>query len=286
MLGRLAPIPLLFVALSLTACVGPGSWLRERSLVRGAFYPPVVDTHERLGPDTSGARFDHSLYGALLADAVDDEGHVDYDRLLARQAELDRYLAALAAADLDALSRHARLALLLNAYNAFTLRLILDHPGIDSIQDIPAEARWRAPRWRLGGEAVSLDALENAWIRPGFGEPRIHFALVCAALSCPKLRNEPYTGAQLVAQLDDQSRHFFRQPAHFRWDPSRPEVKLSEILDWYREDFGPSERAVVEWTLPYLDAADARALRHAGDRLRIGYVRYDWGLNGSWTATR
>src|SRR5690606_18585297 len=109
---------------------------------------------------------------------VDAQGMVDYAGLAADTAALDGYIASLADVDLDVLSRDERLALLINAYNAFTLRLILDHYPVASIKDIPEAERWKAERWDLGGKTVSLDTIEHVMIRPVFNEPRIHWALV------------------------------------------------------------------------------------------------------------
>ena len=117
-------------------------------------------------------------------------------------------------APIDELGRDERLALLINAYNAFTLRLILDHYPVASITDIPADQRWDAVRWRLAGETYSLNQIEHELVRPNFREPRIHFALVCAAVGCPPLRTEAYTGELLEEQLEGQTRY---SHAHDRW---------------------------------------------------------------------
>jgi hypothetical protein len=235
-----------------------------------------------IGPDTPGMTFDHSLYAALLRECVDDEGWVDYVRLEARVDELDAYLERIAAANRAALSRYEDLALLLNAYNAFTLRLILDHPGIESIQDIPSSKRWEDERWAVGGEEVSLEDLEHDWIRTGFTEPRIHFALVCAARSCPRLRREPYQGMRLIAQLEDQGRHFFSRESNLRFDPDERTIYVNEILDWFRGDFTADGSTIPEFVSRYADELVARQMLLVKVRLEVDYNPYDWRLNGSW----
>jgi hypothetical protein len=118
------------------------------------------------------ATFDHSALDALLAECV-REGRVDYAALAARTDRLDAYLRAVAGAPFPELSRDDKLAFLIDAYNAFTLRLVLDHRPLASIRDIPAADRWQARRWTLAGHLVSLEDLEHEWIRGHFAEPRV-----------------------------------------------------------------------------------------------------------------
>lgn len=130
-------------------------------------------------------------------------------------------------ADFEALGRDEKLAFLINAYNAFTLRLILDHRPLASIRDIPSSERWDAVRWVLAGRTVSLNQIEHELIRPNFAEPRIHFALVCAAVGCPPLRTEAYTGAELEEQLTDQSRYVHTHPRWFNYEDGAEEIGLT-----------------------------------------------------------
>src|SRR4029434_9265868 len=132
-----------------------------------------------------------------------------------------------------------RIAFWINAYNAFTLRLILDHYPIASIRRIgwlPGAAfRERfIPMQGLKGETISLDDIENGTLRSAFREPRIHFALVCAARSCPPLRREAYRGADLDRQLDDQARIFLRDATKNRVDAATRTLYLSSIFKWFR----------------------------------------------------
>lgn len=161
-------------------------------------------------------------FDALLRTQVDADGLVDYAGLKDAHAELDAYIRSLAAAPFEQLGRDEKLALLINAYNAFTLRLVLDHWPLASIRHIPGKRRWDAPRWRLAGETLSLNQIENERIRPRFKEPRIHFALVCAARGCPPLRAEAYTGARLSAQLADQARRVHSDGRWLRFASIRP----------------------------------------------------------------
>ena len=136
---------------------------------------------EEPAPDPS-AGFD-----ALLRQHVDEAGLVDYQALREAPAALESYVAYLADVDLESGTDAEKLALLINAYNAFTLQLIVEHPGIASIFDIPEDQRWDHVRWNLGGTDYSLNQIEHEIIRPVFDEPRIHWVLVCAAASAASL---------------------------------------------------------------------------------------------------
>jgi len=280
--GPLPPVAFVLLV-ALLGCSAQSPFVRNNPVVRWLYYPSSVDGMERgIGPDTPGRRFDHSRYAALLARYVDDDGWVDYVGLESRTADLDAYLDEIARCDRASLSRYEDLALLLNAYNACTLKLILEHPGIKSIQDIASGDRWNDERWVIGGETVSLDDLEHRLIREGFTEPRIHFALVCASRSCPKLRNEPYVGDRLLDQLDDQARHFFAQTRNFELVPEERIANLSEIFDWFRSDFTADGSTLLEYVGRHADSEIAHRLRFAHPRTEVEFIPYDWSLNGTW----
>jgi len=255
--------------------------VRNIELIRNIFYPPVYE-RKGIGTDTAGKDFDHSAYELVLNDFVTGEGFVDYIALSKKPKNLNLYISELAKADTDNLSNYEYLALMLNAYNAFTLKLIIENPGIDSIKDISSGQRWDDKRWNVGDKTLSLNEIEHDIIRKRYGEPLIHFALVCAAKSCPKLRNEPFTGSKLLFQLNDQAAHFFSQEYNFKWDSSNNIVYLSEILDWFRYDFAENERGVVEYTVNYIDPQAAEGIKGSNENIKIKYISYDWSLNGKW----
>jgi hypothetical protein len=224
----------------------------------------------------------HSQWTALLARRV-ERGRVDYSWLLRDdRAALERYLAALSAtcrADYQSWTRQERIAFWLNAYNAFTVQLILAHHPIDSIRSIgwlPGAAFRREfiPMPELAGGSISLDEIEHRTLRVEFDEPRIHFALVCAARSCPELRAEAYRGADLERQLEEQGRAFLRDPHKNRVDAARRTLALSPIFRWFREDFERDGRSLAEFVAPYLEPGtpDVRGFR-------IEFLDYDWSLN-------
>ncbi|MEM7436710.1 MAG: DUF547 domain-containing protein [Myxococcota bacterium] len=245
-------------------------------LVR-VFGPPRVELTEAYADLPAGRPFDHSVYDQLVTQHVDSDGFVDYPGLRRNQAALDQYLDALGSVALDELGRDERLALLLNAYNAFTLRLILDHFPVKSIRKIPAAKRWKAKRWRLGQQLHSLDEIEHEMIRPNFREPRIHFALVCAAVGCPPLRAEAYTGERLEAQLQDQMRVAHASPRWIRYQRGRSTIALTPLYLWYAGDFEQVAGSVLAFVALHHD--DLAADLAAGHRPSIQHLHYDWSLN-------
>jgi hypothetical protein len=230
------------------------------------------------------ARFDHALLDTLLKKHVRG-GLVDYDGL-AKAPELPRYLDALSRADVKALSDTERLAFWINAYNAYTIHLINSHGERASIRNInktlgvvPAKGPWQEKIVRADGRVSSLDEVEHGIIRKEFQEPRIHFALVCAAASCPPLRSEAYTGEALFAQLQDQARIFLLQsPAKNRVDVPSGTVYASRIFDYYKEDFGGTPAAIGKYLAAFHPPGPARALLESGS-FKLEYTEYDWSLN-------
>ena len=252
-------------------------WPWATLLLRRWLGPPEVSAAEAYSDAVAGVAFDHSGLDALLRAHVDADGHVDYEALGRQGAALDAYLASLAAAPFAEMGRDEKLALLINAYNACTLRLILDHWPVASIQDIPSGKRWDDRRFRLAGETLSLNEIEHERIRPRFREPRIHFALVCAARSCPPLRAEAYVGARLEAQLADQARRVHSDERWLRFDPASGTLHLTKIYDWYGADFLQAAPSVEQYVAAH--EPSVRAVLGAGQKLQVRWLPYDWSLN-------
>ncbi len=227
---------------------------------------------------------DHSAFDALLREHV-EEGLVDYDAF-ARSEELPRYLEQLAAADLDELSEPERLAFWINVYNAYTIQQINAHGERDSIRNInktlgvlALKGPWSEKMVRAAGRTLSLDDVEHEIVRKEFDEPRIHFALVCAARGCPPLRSEAYTGARLEEQLEEQARVFLlHSPERNRVDVAERVLWVSPILVWYEDDFGGTDAALGRFLARYWPEGPARDLLASG-RFRVRKTPYDWTLN-------
>jgi hypothetical protein len=230
---------------------------------------------------------DHSAFDALLRAHVRN-GLVDYDAF--RNApEFRAYLDRLAATDPAALGRAEQVALWINAYNAYTIQLINKHGERRSIRNVnktlgvvKAYGPWQEKLAAVGGRTYTLDEIEQDVLRKRYQEPRIHFALVCAAMGCPPLRSEAYTGARLDAQLDEQARIFLlRSPEKNRVDVATRTVHLSPIFVGFRDyikDFGGSEAAVGRYVARYFPPGPERELLESGS-FRVVKTSYDWTLN-------
>ncbi len=229
--------------------------------------------------------FDHSIFDELLRAHVSQHGLVDYDAF-GRSPAFQRYLTALAGARLDLMAEPERLALWINAYNAYTIELVNRHEERESIRNINktlglfgGKGPWKERLAEVAGESWTLDEIEQDIIRKRFSEPRIHFALVCAALGCPPLRTEAYVGFRLDRQLDDQARAFLvESPEKNRVDPTNGVVHLSPIFDWYRGDFPVGTDGLGGFLARFHPPGPTRDLLQNG-RFRVDFTDYDWSLN-------
>jgi hypothetical protein len=213
---------------------------------------------------------------------------VDYSKLKASRAQLDQYIARLgtvSSKQFDRWPRDEQIAYLINAYNAIVLQQVIDdYPIVRSNKPAalvrPANSVWQIDgffttlKHRVAGRQLTLDQIEHEWLRPKYKEPRIHFALVCAAQSCPPLRNEAYRADRLNAQLDEQARAFLNDRARNRFD--KDTAQLSEIFKWFADDFG-GEAGLRAYLARYLNPELAGRIRNTS--YVIGYVDYDWMLN-------
>lgn len=221
--------------------------------------------------DGAHARLDATLSARVRG------GRVDYAGLKRDSSDLDAWLASAAnvdEADFKGQPREQRLAFLINVYNAATLRLILDHYPIASIRNIgpawDANKAWKLPSVKVFGRTIPLNTVEHEMIRPIFNEPRVHFALVCAAKGCPPLRSEAYEGARLNFQLDDQALTFLSQKAKNDASRARETAYLSPIFKWYMKDFGGSKKSVLAFVKKWLPVEEGWT---------VAWTEYDWSLN-------
>ncbi len=220
----------------------------------------------------------HNSFDELLQKYVDEEGLVNYKGLSTERSKLKSYLGLLEANEpKDSWTKDQQLAYWINAYNAYTLELILAHYPVKSIKDIGATIKipfvntpWDIKFINIGDEPKDLNNIEHGIIRKEFDEPRIHFALVCAAISCPKLQNRAYLPGTLDAQLTDAAKDFLS-------DPSKNEIKssskadLSKLFSWYRGDF--TKKTSLE---EYLNQYSEIKLEK---RANLDFKDYDWALN-------
>ena len=242
------------------------------------------------------AAFDHSLWDALLRRHVlsFDAGHttrVDYDGMAHDQAELRAYLtltSSISRAVFDRWSTTEQLAFLLNAYNAWTIELVLTgYPRIASIKDLGSllQSPWKKPFVRLLDATRSLDDIENGLIRGSdrYRDPRVHFALNCASIGCPALRAGAYVPARLDAQLEESASRFLSDRHRNRFAGGT--LAVSRIFDWYEDDFAQGWRgarsvgAFLELYAKALGLDGETARRVAAGEVTIEFLPYDWNLN-------
>ena len=229
-------------------------------------------------------QIDHSAWDAILRRYVNDDGMVNYRSLRASAdvRALDAYLVTLSTADPTIpASRDATLAFWINAYNAVTVRGILREYPTSSIRNHTAKLVgyniWKDLQLYVGGTSYSLDSMEHEILRP-MGDPRIHFAIVCASVGCPRLLNEAYVAARIDNQLEENSRDFFSRSQNFQHDERGHRFNLSSILNWFGEDFGPDQAAQLQYISQWLPSSSARQAALSND-VRVSYLEYDWSLN-------
>lgn len=277
---RLKPIASILSALLLSACTSPKPVLLNSDIDTEDESVAAWNRTE-LGPDTQGERFDHAAWAALLRYGMKADGTLDYAALKKREQDLSAYLVEAGDVPLHRLSRHEQLALLLNVYNACTVKMILENPGIRSVTAIPASRGWQQQGWVIDRKGVSLQQLEREFIRRAFPDPRVHFALVRGAIGSPPLRAEPYSGAHLHAQLEDQARRVIQNPRFLAWDADRNLLRLGGFFSRYRRDFADDDAGLIRALLPWMpDALRAELL--ARGRIELEYTAFDWRLNGTW----
>lgn len=235
------------------------------------------------------------LLGAVLGEVADSSAHHVLEKLLARYvvesgvdyaawkrdplsiAGLSSYVDQMEATDPESLSRDDQLAYWINLYNAATLELVLAHYPVPSIRDIggPEGSPWKRPLVEIGGHVLTLDEIENEVLRPRFSDPRIHFALNCAAIGCPPLRSFAFEGSRIDAQLEMVTREALRDPRVLdegACGAKGGKIRLSRIFDWYAEDFGELRA--------FLGAHVDRQVGAAWPATcELEFMDYDWALN-------
>ena len=244
----------------------------------------------------------YSKWQSALSKYVDKQGNVNYSNWKLDASALDQFLASLSGitrAEYDSMSRNEQMALWINAYNAFTVHLVLEHYPIhrsglnlypdSSIRQI--DGVWKKYKLSVAGRTVSLHEIENEILRKQFKEPLIHFAINCASRSCPPLSNEAYSAVDLTKQLERAASTFIQSERFNKIEPTRKKVALSKIFDWYGEDFvsryhgkqmekrSQAQSAVISFIADHVGGSE-RAFLLSND-FALSYMNYDWALNES-----
>ncbi len=221
---------------------------------------------------------DHKIWNELLNNYVDDNGLVDYQGFAQDRLKLQSYLDDLTTnpPDKEAWSQAEQMAFWINAYNAFTVELILEYKPPESIKDIGSKIQvpfinspWDIEFIEIKGEKLDLNNIEHDILRNEFEEPRIHFAIVCASYSCPKLRNEAFIASKLENQLSEQASLFINDSS--RNEITESSINISKIFQWFSGDFTKNRTLI--------DFLNKHSKTHINKDARIDYKDYDWSLN-------
>lgn len=215
----------------------------------------------------SSVNIDHSAWTKLLQKHVSSNGNVDYNGFKNDRTALDSYLKMLSEnKPTKNWSAQEQMAYYINTYNAYTVDLILDNYPVESIKDI--DGPWTKSIIPIGNTNMSLAGIENSLLKK-MGDPRFHFAINCASISCPKLMKEAFTAAKINEQLDEAASQFINSDKN---DISAKSAQISSIFDWYKKDFTQNEQSIVQFLNKY-----SNNKLNAG--ATITYKNYDWGLN-------
>ncbi len=230
---------------------------------------PTKDASGELSSTTANSEVnvDHSEWNSLLKKHVSKEGLLDYKGFMKDRKQLNAYLSKLAKIKpTKDWSVQEQLAYYINIYNAYTVDLILNNYPTKSIKDI--NGNWTKDIVSIGDVKISLGGIENSILRK-MNEPRMHFAINCASISCPKLLNEAYTAAKINEQLDRVTKEFINSDKN---EISKNSAKLSSIFDWYKKDFTEDVVTVVDYVNKYSDVRIAKGTA-------VTYKDYNWNLN-------
>ncbi|MBC7778166.1 MAG: DUF547 domain-containing protein [Phycisphaerae bacterium] len=223
-------------------------------------------TFTRRSLDEGGSP-NHKSFDSLLQKHVSDAGTVDYKGLKADKATLDAYCQLLSVNPVqETWAKAEKMAYWINAYNAFTLKLIVDNYPTKSILNFDGGKTWDVRRIKIGDKKYSLNNIENDILRPQFKDPRIHFAINCAAKSCPPLWNHAYTAENLETSLEARAQAFVNNPKFNTLTATRAQV--SKIFDWYGADFGDLKKFLNKYSETKLKSTAA-----------VVFSEYNWDLN-------
>ncbi len=246
-------------------------------------YPNRIESGEPSGKEVQATKtnseFSHELFDQVLRKYVNPQGLVDYAGLKSDSGTLESYLNLLAVnAPSDKATFQTGLAFWINAYNALTIKGVLDHYPTTSVRKVKLFGGFFSRiKFQVGGRSYTLDNIEHDIIRYDFSDPRVHFALVCASLGCPILESRAFVPETLEKRLDNATANFINNPEKVRLDRENGVLHLSQIFEWYTEDFEDTHGTVINFISEYLPEVDAAFLKE--EEVEIQYLEYDWSLN-------
>lgn len=268
---RILPIALMVASpLLLTAFACPSSSGPSKPL------PAAAANAEKGEPD-------YSVWAGILQRDYDPAGGMNYAALKSKDLPaLQKLRAELGRVDVKSLNKDQQLAYWINLYNVNSSAIVAEKYPIKSIRDLSTDAIKRLNVFDkevvpFGSGMISLNTIENAQLREGFHDPRIHFAINCAARSCPPIRKEPYVGAKVQSQLDDQAKTFLNGPAGMKFSGNT--VRVTKVMDFFKQDFETWGGGSATFLKKHASEANRKKLEDAGSNLKISYDDYDWALN-------
>lgn len=240
-----------------------------------------------LAPAGAAAPPDYSTWSSLLSKYYDPAQGMNYKALKANDKKtLDDLRRQMGTVDVQSLSRQDQFAYWINLYNINVVGVVVDNYPVESIRDISTDPIirlnvFKKPSVQTKKGAISLNDVENEKVREGFKDPRIHFAINCAAKSCPPIRTEPYEGAKINDQLDDQVRKFLNGPhgARLAKDGGELVVHVTKIMDWFSDDFNKWSGGPVTFLKRYVSNDKRKMMDAAGNQIDLKFDDYDWKLN-------
>jgi hypothetical protein len=277
---------ILLLGFMLTGCASTQNFVEKTAITDSHLTAPQLAKYAQ----GSNISVDHSAFDDFLKTyliVTDDARAPAYGAALVRYADvspaaraaLSAYVQRLQAVNVTTLSRPEQLAFWINLYNADTILAILENYTVDSIRSIKTspfdfKGPWNDPRLTVSGTPLTLDTIENGIVRPVFDDPRIHYALNCAAIGCPSLRASAYRAAGLNSALDEQARAFINNPRGVRIENDK--LIVSRIFLWYKEDYGSTDTNILAHIRKYASPALIRSLQ---GKTKIDGYAYDWDLN-------
>ncbi|MEB2784765.1 DUF547 domain-containing protein [Algoriphagus persicinus] len=220
----------------------------------------------------------HKTWNEMLQANVSADGKVNYKGFIKEKAKLEAYVNSISAnaPDRKTWTKDEQLAYWINAYNAFTVKLIVDNYPVESIKDLGPKLKiplikdvWHYKFFKIGGQESSLDEIEHSILRKEFEEPRIHFAINCASVSCPPLLNEAFEAATIDAQLDKVATRFVNDQSRNKITPES--VQVSSIFSWFKGDF-TRNGSLIDFLNKY-----SKVKINSG--AKVSHLDYDWNLN-------
>ncbi len=233
--------------------------------------------HQNANADT----FDHSKFDRILKHYVNDKGLVDYNGI-AKDPQFGEYMESLKSAQTDKMSRNNRLAFWIDAYNAVTIDKVIKWRPKKSVRETLIPGVWTSTKFFttqdhiVAGRNLSQDDIENEILRKKFQDPRIHFVIVCASSSCPRLARFAYTEENVQTKLEEETRKYINSSWGTRIDRAQNTLFLSKLFDWYAGDFKAKSGSVMNFIKPYLAPETRDFLKQDP---KISYIDYNWALN-------